>query len=150
MGPVLPLPENPPVENTWNANIFRVERKQWLFFIHNPTAFVVLVPEVKKSQMKSFQDVFYERWAEQLEYEGIEPELIKGLEPEPVSFYRTNRHFRTIGVMTNHLSDFRYYCGELEQEELIPTVLGHKFNGVPTGPHPYTYPIKEMRKFLSQ
>jgi hypothetical protein len=150
MGPVLPIPENSPVENTWNANIFRVQRKQWLFFIHNPTAFVLLFPEVKKADTVDFEAAFYARWKEQLAFEGIESDLIAKLSPEKVLFHRTNKHFRNIGLMTNHLGDFKYYAGQLEPHELQVTALNHNFNRVPTGPSPYTFPVKEMRKFLEK
>jgi hypothetical protein len=150
IGPVLPLPENPPVEDTWNANLFRVDRKQWLFFIHNPTAFVLVFPEVKKADLQHFDTIFAERFRNQLASEGIGQDLIDRVAVEPVAFYRTNNHSRNIGLMNNHLMNFKYFRGFPDTE--IPSVnrINRWFTNVPTGPSHFTWPVEEMRKFLSR
>lgn len=150
LGAVNPLPENPIAENSWNANQFKIECKNWLICIHNPTAYCLLIPEIKKADMKAFQLWFYPRLSEQFHYDGIEPELAAVFPFSNIEFFKTNNHKRMIGIMNRQFTDLKYSFprwGGVDNLSLLEA--NHRFNDIPIGPSPYTWPIKEMRGFLA-
>ncbi len=149
LGTAQALPENPALENTWNANLFKIERKNWLICVHTPTAYSIVFPEIKKADTKQFELWFYPRLSEQLHRDGIEPELISAYPSSPLVFFKTNNHSRTIGIMTTHVGDLKYMIprrGGTQNVGLLE--INHTINRVPMGPHPYTWPIGSMREFL--
>jgi len=148
LGSAKSLPENP-MEYFWNANLFKIERKNWLICVHNPTAYTLFFSEIKKSDLKSFDNMFFLRLKEQMAYEGIDPQLANSFPHSPIDFYKTNNHKRIIGIMNSHVSDVKYsmpYWGGTDNISLLE--INYRLNQTPIGPNPYTFPIEEVTKFL--
>lgn len=150
LGSVKPIPQFSLKENFWNANLFKVERKNWLVCVHSPTTYCLFFPEIKKSELFAFEPLFYARFLEQLQYEGIAEELPSSISTSPIHFYKTNNNKRAIGILNMQVSDLKYslpYWGGLD--EIGYKEVNNRANCKPIGPNPYSWPNESMKQWLS-
>ena len=102
------------VENligNWNANVFYVNRRKFIFLINEKTCYSVIIPNFVKKDLPNFKDIFYERFLDQLRYDRIEVDLriINRLMTHEVNFMKTNNNRKVIGTMTQFIKSIEYY-----------------------------------------
>lgn len=150
LGKVNPLPEAPQVENTWNTQVLTINRKNWVYCIHNPTAYSLLIPEVKKSEMNKFGSLFYPRLVEQMTIDGIDAELIAKFPQTETVFYKTNNHKRIIGVMNSVLGMLSHYVESKDELDLNSIAYANnRLNKYLIGKgKSYVYALDEMNQYL--
>lgn len=102
----------------WNATIFYVDRKKCWLISNARTQYVVVLTDIKASDLRNIKDIFKNAFYGQLVYDGIitdferiEP-LIGGLDFSP-----TDNDKKTTGFQNHRLQDLRlwqYQFGNLE------------------------------------
>lgn len=146
---VKPLPLVANYQNSWNANLFKVEGKNYLLCVHNPTAYCLLFPEIKKADTKNFKNWFLCRLTDQFSFDGIDPALATSFPVEECGFFKTNNQRRTIGILTTWISEIKYSL----RLQGVPAMdcfqhVNRAFNKRPVGGKVYTFPVENMREFL--
>ena len=118
----------------WNANIFHVNRRKWIFMINDKTCYSIIIPNILKKHLKNFDQLFSYRLIEQLNYDGIS--LNKTAENEILNdtlfFCKTNNNRPIIGTMTQFIKDLNYYLCYHHEEMTLPELNNRLTNNLVT------------------
>ena len=95
----------------WNANVFYVNRKKFIFLINDKTCYSIILPNFIKKDLINFNSIFYHRLFEQFQNDKIliSAKLKIKLESIPFNFMKTNNNRKIIGTMTQFIKDIEYY-----------------------------------------
>ena len=127
----LPKPEvGADPADTWNIDLIKVERRQWLLAVHYPTCFTLLFSRIRKSQMKDFAGIFHSRWGEQMNFEGILfEELPAGFLKQPLILQSSNKNRRNLGIMNEKRDHFNWFdYREVLDEPNLPQSISADLN----------------------
>lgn len=99
------------VIGNWNANVFFVNRRKFLYLINDQTCYSIILPNFIKKSIGKFHQLFYQRLFEQYQYDQIiiDSKLKCRLLESPINFMKTNNNRKIIGTMTQFIKDIEYY-----------------------------------------
>ncbi len=148
----LPKPEaGTDPTDSWNIDLIRVERRQWLLAVHYPTCYTLLFSGIRKSQMKDFASIFHARWVEQMNFEGILFEkLPAGFLNQPLILQSNNNNRRNLGIMNEKRDHFNWYdYREVLDESNLPLSISDNLNNViHSNGKDWLYPKTEMANYM--
>jgi hypothetical protein len=146
---------------SWNANLFPLSGRKCLIMTNDVTCYTLLFLDILKKDLLNFQDLFYERLIDQLEYDGIEvslscaPELLNHCSP---AFRRTNNNRKILGTMNDFVFQIDYifqldYAANLRLTHVAE--LNNRLNdflvgALRSGKRNYGKPRDEMQMLLDE
>ena len=146
-----------PAENllgNWNANIFYINRKKFIFLINDKTCYSLIVPNFVKKDLPNFKNIFFKRLFDQFIYDGIEIsyELMEKIYKLPIQFMKTNNNRKIIGTMTQFLKDLDHIL-YYSEEPMNLLELNHKFtdylvSALSDNKNSYSIPLKLMKELI--
>ena len=106
----------------WNANIFHVNRRKWIFMINERSCYSIIIPDFRKSDLKKFNEIFTNRLMQQLCYDGVKMnrDAVQKIRDEQFSFTNTNNNRPIIGTMTQFIKDLNYFIFYHPQQMSLP------------------------------
>jgi hypothetical protein len=140
----------------WNANVFYVNRKKFIFLINDLTCYSVIIPNFVKKDFPKFKEIFYQRFFDQLRYDKIiiDLKLINKLIEYPINFMRTNNNRKVIGTMTQFIKDMDYFLCYHDQMQTLQELNHRMTNNLVTifGTKKYDMdrPIDLMQELLNK
>lgn len=95
----------------WNANVFFVNRRKFLYLINDQTCYSIILPNFIKKNIENFNQIFHQRLFEQYQYDQIiiNSKIKRKLLESPINFMTTNNNRKIIGTMTQFIKDIEYY-----------------------------------------
>lgn len=117
----------------WNATIFYVDRKKCWLVSNARTQYVIILTDIKASDLRNIEDVFKNAFYGQLVYDGIITDferieiLIGGLD-----FLPTDNDRKTTGFQNHRLQDLKLWQCQFGSLENMPMKeLSSRMNGMP-------------------
>lgn len=134
--------------NSWNGQLFFMDRKKHLIFVNNLTSYCLILINFKKKDFSNINNLFKERLFEQLINDNILVDtktFAHIFEPIDLHFFRTNNDKRIIGTMVDLIYQFKAYNTDRDIPfDLINTTELNSF----LNKTPYNKPT-ESKKILS-
>lgn len=152
-----PLESNENQLGNWNGHLFYYQRQKYLMFVNSKTYYAVLIPPIKKADLKNLENIFLQRLLSQLVVDQIIDEdytLITLSRLLPIAFSRTNNNKKAIGTLNEFIYQFK---GQLEYSNGIQpslSILNSHLNQMPVGAgkskeRAYGWPIEDMRALIN-
>ena len=94
----------------WNGHLFIAERKRFLLFTNDRTAYSFVMPQLKKADLKDFEQRFREALIRQMDYdltitERQETEIRSALADLRIT--KTNNNKRILGIMNEFIASLK-------------------------------------------
>ena len=119
------ISENDRIENKylgdWTASLFYVDHKKCWLVINKQTKYVLILPDMKKADLKNISSIFKENFHQQLVYDGINVDynLIEKIIGE-INLYKTDGDRKTLGTLNNILAYLEHWKNEFGSFENMP------------------------------
>jgi len=148
------ISENDKKENEylgdWTATLFYVSHKKCWLIINKMTKYLLLLPNVKKTDLKNISTIFKETFYSQLTYDGIitEYELIEKI-IGGIELCETNNDRSVNGSLNNcllYLDDWKYEFGDFENMPFRD--LNNRLNSSPNKMLNWKYPKEKMDELI--
>ena len=126
----------------WNANLFFISRKKCWLLTNSKTRYSVLLKDMNAGNLENIQEIFKDRFFNQLRYDGIQIEFteIEKLVGE-LKFCPTDNDRRTLGIQNQHFQALDYRKSEYGSFGNFPFQrINHQLN---------TYPFWDKKKSSS-
>lgn len=99
----------------WNGHLFTVDRKRFILLTNDKTAYSFVLVDIKKKDLKDFNDLFRESLIRQLDFdlrinERQEIELRNAL--MDLRLTKTNNNKRILGTMNEFITTIKYVIYE--------------------------------------
>jgi len=116
----------------WNGHLFTIERKKFLLFTNDKTAYSFVLADIKKADLKDFDNLFKEALIRQLDFdlrinERQEIEIRTAL--MDLRLTKTNNNRSILGTMNEFISIIKLVVYQRGSPESISSVkLGYGLN----------------------
>ncbi|TXD81122.1 hypothetical protein ESY86_19075 [Subsaximicrobium wynnwilliamsii] len=135
----------------WTATLFYVSHKKCWLIINKLTKYLLILPDVKKSDLKNIETIFKETLYSQLIYDGIitEFELIEKI-IGGIALCETNNDRSVSGSLNNclpYLEDWNYEFRDFENMPFRD--LNNRLNSSPNKMLNWQYPKERMSELLT-
>lgn len=134
----------------WSANIFYVSRKKCWLLANSTTKYILVLSDLKKSDLKNFSNIFKETFYSQLIYDGIivDYDLINKIIGE-VELCETNNDRSANSYINYSLLYFKDWKYEFETYENMPfRDLNHRLNSLPSKMLNWERPREKMAELI--
>lgn len=142
---------------SWNAHVFYLNRKKWLYFYDRSTGYSILIPHVRKEHLESLGQIFAQRLLDQLSYDGLtfSTKLIKLVTTNihPLNYIKTDNNRTGIGTMNRFIQDLKFILSYEEEEMTLQSFnqrLTDNMVRFPGNKKDYFFPIKLMQKKIEE
>ena len=133
--------------NHWYCNMFFLDRRKCLIWMHGTTLFTVLAPGVYQNDFRQLGEVFRSRAKAVLAAtDGISEANINLLLDEGPDYFAKTDSRSVLGSMNDHILGCKYHA-EAGFESIDFTALNYNLNRTPMGAIGYKY-ASESLKFL--
>ena len=134
---------------SWFCNVVTVNRRKCLIFCHATTLYSFFVPCVTKKEFANFFEVFQINLSANLEYEGINPTVIRNLlcHYQEVVLSKTNNR-SVLGSMNDYCYLFGAYVEPGGPQDCDILAVNQKINTAPMSALKYSSGVKEMKRML--
>lgn len=140
----------------WNANVFYVDRKKCWLLSNSKTQYLVILTDIKISDLKAIDEIFKNAFYEQLVYDGIITDF-KTISDKigKLDFLPTDNDRKTIGFQNQRIQDIECWKNEYRSLEDMP--IKDLTNRMNTSPihigkgrkmSDYTDSVVEIKKLL--
>jgi hypothetical protein len=134
----------------WTSTLFYVSHKKCWLLINKLTKYLLILPNVKKTDLKNLPSIFKETLYSQLVFDGIitNYELIEKIIGE-IKLCETNNDQSTSGSLNNNLwkmEDWKYEYGNFENINFRD--LNGKLNSSPNKMLNWKYPKEKMAEMI--
>ena len=138
-------------DESWHANLLRIERRKCVLFTHDATLYSVFVPGLKKPEFERLGEVFGQRLFKALLWDEFPQEQIERMLDacRTIRFARSNNR-SVLGSM----NDLRFqievhvaHDGGLASVDLAD--LHHRLNRVPLSAAGYRYAVEGLSEYLT-
>jgi len=135
----------------WYANLLRIDKRKCLLFTNEKSLYTFLIPKILKANLKSIEQEFLINLSYNLQYEGIELDVINRVMQEchEIGFAKTSNR-QVLGSM--HQLAFEYEV-LVEQKEGLKNIrileLNKHINRTILGALKYKYPIEALKDLLT-
>ena len=149
------ISENNETENEylgdWTSTLFYVSHKKCWLLINKLTKYLLILPNVKKSDLKNIASIFKETLYSQLTYDGIITEfgLVEKIIGE-IKLCETNNDRSVNGSLNNcllYLEDWKYEFGDFENMNFRD--LNGRLNSSPNKMLNWKYPKEKMDEMIN-
>jgi hypothetical protein len=130
----------------WTSTIFYVDHKKCWLLINNLTKYLLILADIKKSDLKNISSIFKETLHSQLKYDGIDVgiEIIEKIIGE-IKLYETNNNKSANGSLNNcllYLEDWKFEYGHFDNMNFRD--LNNRLNSSPNQMLNWKYPKEKM------
>jgi len=148
------LSDKRPNENNylgkWTANVFYISHKKCWILINKLTKYILVLSDIKQSDLKNITKIFTETFYNQLICDGIivEYDLIEKITGD-VKLYETDNDRSANGSINNcllYFDDWKYDYGTFENMPFRE--LNSRLNSSPNKMLNWKYPKEEMDDFI--
>jgi hypothetical protein len=148
------ISENDTIENEylgdWTSTLFYVSQKKCWLLINKLTKYLLILPNMKKNDLKNLNSIFRETFYAQLVFDGIisDFELIEKIIGE-IKLCETNNDRSTNGSLNNclfQIEDWKYEFGSFENMNFRD--LNGKLNSSPNKMLNWKYPKEKMNEMI--
>lgn len=134
----------------WSANIFYINHKKCWLLINSRTKYILVLSDIKQSELKNISKIFKETFYSQLICDGIIVEygIIEKIVGE-VKLYKTDNDRSANGSINNcllYFDDWKYDYGSFENMPFRE--LNSRLNSSPNKMLNWKYPKEEMVELL--
>ncbi|MFK5878970.1 MAG: hypothetical protein QM478_05680 [Flavobacteriaceae bacterium] len=134
----------------WTSTLFYVSHKKCWLAINKLTKYLLILPNVKKNDLKNISSIFKKTFYAQLVYDGIitEYELIEKI-IGGIQLSETNNDRSVNGSLNNcllYLDDWKYEFGEFKNMPFKD--LNHRLNSSPNKMLNWKYPKEKMEELI--
>jgi hypothetical protein len=146
--------KNDKVENEflgdWTSTLFYVNHKKCWLLINKLTKYLLILPNVKKTDLKNLSSIFKETLYAQLTFDGIitKPELIENIIGD-IKLYETDNDRSANGSLNNcllFLEDWKYEFGDFDNINFRD--LNSRLNSSPNKMLNWKYPKEKMAEMI--
>jgi len=130
----------------WNMTIFYIAKKKWLLFTHSETMFSIVLPNIKLSDLKNIDSLFFNSFHEQLIFEKIDIDyaILKELIGN-INFHPTDNDKRTIGVQNSILETIKQFKFRYSNfKDISANELCSRLNHAPYSFLKWEFPLEKM------
>jgi hypothetical protein len=148
------ISENDTIENEylgdWTSTLFYVSQKKCWLLINKLTKYLLILPNMKKNDLKNLNSIFRETFYAQLVFDGIisDFELIEKIIGE-IKLCETNNDRSTNGSLNNclfQIEDWKYEFGSFENMNFRD--LNGRLNSSPNKMLNWKYPKEKMNEMI--
>jgi hypothetical protein len=148
------ISENDKIENEylgdWTSTLFYVSQKKCWLLINKLTKYLLILPNMKKNDLKNLNSIFRETFYAQLVFDGIisDFELIEKIIGE-IKLCETNNDRSTNGSLNNclfQIEDWKYEFGSFENMNFRD--LNGRLNSSPNKMLNWKYPKEKMNEMI--
>jgi len=148
------ISENNEIENDylgdWTSTLFYFSHKKCWLIINKSTKYLLILPNVKKSDLQNLSSIFKETFYSQLAFDGIitDYKLIEKIIGE-VKLFETNNDRSTNGSLNNclwQIEDWKYEFGDFDNIDFRD--LNGKLNSSPNKMLNWKYPKEQMNEMI--
>lgn len=148
------ITENKKVENEylgdWNSTLFHISHKKCWLLINKLTKYVLVLPNIKKADLKDISLIFKKAFHEQLIYDGIKIDyiLIEKIIGE-INLYKTDNDKSANGSLNSilpYFEDWKYEFGNFENMPFRE--LNGRLNNQPNKQLNWLYPKEKMNEII--
>ena len=134
----------------WTSTLFYVNHKKCWLLINKMTKYLLILPNVKKTDLKNISSIFKESLYAQLTFDGIiiKYDLVEKIIGE-IKLYETNNDRITNGSLNNcflFLKDWKYEFGDYENMNFRD--LNGRLNSSPNKMLKWKYPKEKMNEII--
>lgn len=117
----------------WNATVFYVDRKKCLLFTNKITAYNLIIPDFRTSELTAIKEIFIGTFYEQTNFDGIEVEYIRVSQlVGELEFLRTDNDKRTTGFQNQRLYELDYWKSQYDLlDDPVVKDLTNRMNKTP-------------------
>ncbi|WP_207420318.1 DUF6933 domain-containing protein [Desertivirga brevis] len=141
----------------WNGHLFYYQRKKYLMFVNSKTYYAVLIPPIKKADLKNLENIFLQRLLEQLVFDKIiyeDSSLVILSRLLPLTFSKTNNDKKAIGTLNEFIFQFKGQLEYSDEDQPDLPVLNSRLNQIPvgagrSGKRAYGWPIEDMKAMVN-
>ncbi|MCT4697555.1 DUF6933 domain-containing protein [Tenacibaculum haliotis] len=135
----------------WTSTLFYVSHKKCWLLINKMTKYLLILPNIKKTDLKNISSIFKENLFAQLTFDGIETryELVEKIIGE-IKLQETNNDRSTNGSLNNcllFLKDWKYEFGDYENMNFRD--LNGRLNSSPNKMLNWKYPKEKMNEMIN-
>jgi hypothetical protein len=140
--------------HSWNAQLFYLNKRKCLLFMHKQTLYAFLVLNIVKKDLGDFPKFFRQHFTDQLfadQLSNSQTTTFLDTAYEFITFFPTDNDKRIIGSINDCIFRIRIYDSRREgTQSLSPTYVGYQLNKTPMGAIDYADPYEKMKKFLEK
>jgi len=134
----------------WTATLFHVSHKKCWLIINQPTKYLLILPNVKKTDLENISTIFKETLYAQLTHDGIktEYEVVEKL-IGAIELFKTNNDRSANGSLNNcllRLDDWKYEFGDFENISIRD--LNNRLNSLPSKLLNWQFPRERMHELI--
>jgi hypothetical protein len=134
----------------WTSTLFYVSHKKCWLIMNKQTKYIVILPNIKKSDVKNISSIFKKTFHEQLIHDGIrvDYELIEKIIGE-VNLCETDNDKSANGTLNNilpYFEDWKYEFGNFENMPFRE--LNGRLNGQPNKQLNWLFPKEKMNEMI--
>jgi len=134
----------------WTATIFYVSRKKCWLIINKMTKYLLILADIKKTELKNISQIFKETFYSQLIYDGIivDYQIIEKIIGK-LELCETNNDRSTNGSLNNcllFLEDWKYEYGNFDNMNFRD--LNGRLNSSPNKMLNWKYPREKMEEMI--
>jgi hypothetical protein len=134
----------------WTSTLFYVSHKKCWLLINKMTKYLLILPNIKKTDLKNISSIFKESFYAQLTFDGIiiKYELVETIIGE-IKLYETDNDRSTNGSLNNcllFLEDWKYEFGDYDNMNFRD--LNGRLNSSPNKMLKWKYPKEKMNEML--
>lgn len=150
------ISENDLIENeflgSWTSTLFYVSNKKCWLMINKLTKYLLILPNIKKAELKNISSIFRETFYSQLIYDGIiiDFQLVEKIVGE-IKLCETNNDRSTNGSLNNcmfQIEDWKYQYGDFENMDFRD--LNSRLNSSPNKMLNWKYPKEVIKETLEE
>ena len=148
------ISENENFENEylgdWSSTLFHVSHKKCWLIINKPTKYILILPNIKKTDFKNISSIFKKTFHEQIINDRIkvEYEIIEKIIGE-INLCETDNDRSINGTLNNILPYFEDWKYEFKDFENMPfRELNGRLNGQPNKQLNWLFPKEKMNEMI--
>ncbi len=136
--------------NHWFCNIFFLDRRKCLIWMHGATLFTVLAPGVRQDDFRRFGDIFRSRARRVLAAtDGIlEAYMTRLLDEGPDHFAKTDSS-SILGSLNDRIAACKWYTYDYGYEGIDFDALNYNLNRTPMGAIGYQFASESLKQMLT-
>ncbi|MEZ5172107.1 MAG: hypothetical protein R2850_00990 [Bacteroidia bacterium] len=131
----------------WNANLFLIQGKKCIAFLHKETVYSVVLFNVEQKDISNLKSLFTEACIKQLYSDKILEQSIEPMVRKTIgniSFHSSDRDLSTIASLNDVISRIKF------SEEKIDEYVAFDLNATPNAKRLYEFPKDLMQKRITE
>jgi hypothetical protein len=134
----------------WTSTLFYVSHKKCWLLINKTTKYLLILPDIKKTDLKNISSIFKESFYAQLTFDGIKTkyQMVEKIIGE-IKLYETNNDRSANGSLNNcllFLEDWKYEFGNYDNMNFRD--LNGRLNSSPNKMLKWKYPKEKMNEMI--